>query len=122
MNTTPLVAVIDDNDHVLAAIERLLKMQNYEVHTFTSAEAFLESQQLSCTSCVVSDLRLPGMHGLTLFERLKQRDESLPLIFITAHPEDISRRQPDGIEPVCVLKKPFDADQLIDCINRALNP
>ena len=116
------MAIIDDDEHVLAAIARLLRMHGYEVCTFSTAEAFLASPQLSHTSCVVSDLRLPGMHGMKLLELLRGRQKQIPLIFITAHPEDISRRRHGRIDAVCVLKKPFDSDRLFDCLSRALGP
>lgn len=113
------IAIIDDDEHVLNATGRLLAMQSFEVSKFTSAEAFLESPDLCNLSCVVTDLRLPGMHGTALLARLRELGCAVPLVFITAHPNDIARHAATG-DAVCVLRKPFDSDQLMKCLERAL--
>ncbi|MBB4120159.1 response regulator transcription factor [Martelella radicis] len=118
-NSITLIAIIDDDAHVLKATARLLAMQDFEIQTFPTAEAFLEWPRIACTSCVICDLRLPGMHGSELLQTLRMQGFAIPIIFISAHHQDIASR-PEASDAACILKKPFDASELTVCINRAL--
>jgi len=88
---------------------------------FPSAEAFLQSAQLAETSCLISDVQMPGISGVQLQNRLADLGLSIPTIFITAYPDDAVRTRALSTGAVCFLHKPFDARSLVQCIDNALN-
>ncbi len=83
---TPVISIIDDDELVRAATNRLVRSVGYLALTFTSAEEFLQSPRLNDTSCVIADVQMPGMNGLELQSALLAKGNSVPMIFITAHP------------------------------------
>ena len=120
MGQTPAVSIIDDDASVRVAASRLVRASGYGAHTFASAEEFLSSSLRDATSCVITDIQMPGMSGLDLQAVLRTQGRQLPIIFITAFPEDeIRARAMDG-GAVCLLAKPFDGTMLIEQIEAAL--
>jgi FixJ family two-component response regulator len=87
---------------------------------FASAEAFLDSEQLNTTSCVIADVQMPGMNGVDLQSQLRAQGRRMPFIFISAFPEEAVRQRALGDGAVCFLAKPFDACVLINHLNTAL--
>jgi CheY-like chemotaxis protein len=83
-----VISIVDDDDAVRRGIKSLLRSLDYIVHTFASAEEFLKSRQLHQTSCVISDVRMPGVSGLELQTRLHAEGHHISMIFLTA---DLSR-------------------------------
>jgi len=81
----PLVYVVDDDPSVLRSVERLLRSVGYDLETFTSAQEFLDFQHPDTPSCLILDVKMPGLSGLELQERLTDKGISLPIIFITGH-------------------------------------
>lgn len=116
-----VVSIVDDDDSVRNATNKLLRVNGYETHSFSSAEDFLGSAIVQNTDCLVADVRMPGMGGLALQERLLVRGFNVPIIFITAYPEHDSRKRALDAGAVCFLNKPFDGLALIRCIERALH-
>jgi FixJ family two-component response regulator len=117
---TPVVSIIDDDASVRVAAGRLVRASGYGAHTFASAEEFLSSPLRDATSCVITDIQMPGMSGLDLQTLLRAEGRRLPIIFITAFPEDnIRARAIDG-GAVCLLAKPFDGTALIRQLEAAL--
>ena len=112
---------VDDDGRVRASIQSVLESAGYEAVVFASAEAFLESGVLRQATCLLADVRLPGMDGLELQRRIRRARPQLPIIFITAHDDEHIRQQAlqDGAEDF--LLKPFDAAQLLDSIEGAAN-
>ena len=117
----PIVAAVDDDDRVRASIQSVLESAGYEAVVFASAEAFLESGVLRQATCLLADVRLPGMDGLELQRRIRRARPQLPIIFITAHDDEHIRQQALQDGAVDFLVKPFDAAQLLDSIEGVAN-
>jgi len=115
-----VIAVIDDDEFQRDAIRRLLRSQSYAVHTFASAEDFLNSGLAGTSSCIVSDIQLPAMDGLALQAQLRAKGNKAPFIFITAFPVETIRARALKAGAICFLTKPFDRRTLIKCLETAL--
>lgn len=114
-----LISVIDDEVEVLRATSSLLRSCGFDVATYSSAEDFLHSPSNGRSACLISDVQMPGMSGIELFAALRQRRDPVPVIFITAFAEAPVRQHIEA--PVCVLQKPYQAEALIACIERAIS-
>ena len=121
MKKTPLISIVDDDSIVRRAIESLVMSHGSRACTFPSAEEFLQSPLLAETSCLISDVQMPGISGVQLQDRLVELGLSIPTIFITAYPDDSVRTRVLGSGALCFLLKPFDAQSLIECIDDALD-
>jgi FixJ family two-component response regulator len=115
-----VIAIVDDDASIRTAVDSLLRSRGYLVCTFQSAESLLESTELSHLSCVITDVRMPGIGGIQLQAILRGRDLTVPFIFVTAFPEPHVRTQAMSGGAVCFLEKPFDAQALLQCVERAL--
>jgi FixJ family two-component response regulator len=115
-----MISIIDDDASVRAATHRLVRSLGYIAHTFASADDFLRSSQLNDTSCVIADVQMPGMSGIELQTFLQTQGHRLPIIFITAFPEENVRAQALEAGAACFLSKPFDARTLIECLDAAM--
>lgn len=109
---TDVIAVVDDDDSVRAALESLLRASGYRVRSHSSALDFLAAAPGE-VQCLVSDVQMPGMSGLQLHARLIAMGLRIPVLFITAYPEAVPA-------PLACLPKPFDAERLLACIETAL--
>ena len=89
----PLVAVVDDDESVRESLPDLLREFGFAPHAFSSAEEFLGSDSLIQTTCLILDIAMPGMTGFDLQRELKLRGHSIPIIFITAHKDEVVRRR-----------------------------
>ena len=116
----PLISVVDDDESVRAAMERLVSSFGFDVCTFDSAEEYLNSVQRGATSCIVSDIQMPGTTGLEMKSHLVAQNDHTPIIFITAYPQPDTKRRALDAGAICFLVKPFDGQTLINCIERAL--
>ena len=116
----PLIAIIDDDEHVRQATRSLLRSLGHHVATFATAEEFLNSDQLPETSCVITDVQMPGISGIELLARLKADGHRFPVMVITAFPDDRVRDRAMQSGASCFLSKPFSQVSLIDCLDRAL--
>ena len=117
----PLISVVDDDESVRESLESLIKSVGLGVKTFSSAEAFLASEVLVTTDCLITDVRMPGMGGIDLQRRLAISQRHLPVIFITAHGADDdvrARALRDGA--VDYLLKPLTEDAVLGAVNTAL--
>ena len=114
----PLVAIVDDDKSIRNATQDLLKAAGFSTATFEDAESFLGSASRASASCVVADMRMPGMTGLELYQELVASGHRIPTIIITAHPEELTQAREAGI--TCCLTKPFAPDELLDCVSEAL--
>jgi FixJ family two-component response regulator len=116
----PVISVIDDDRSVRIATYRFLRSLGYVAHRFASAAEFLRSPYLNETSCVISDVQMPGISGVELQHLLNSQGRSMPIIFITAFPGEDIRSRAMKAGAVGFLRKPFDVAALIECINIAL--
>jgi FixJ family two-component response regulator len=121
LTAVPVISVIDDDVSVRAAINNLLRSLGYIVHLFPSAEAFLQSMQLTNTWCVISDVRMLGMSGVELQSRLRSEGNRMPFVFITAVPDESVRVRALEDGAICFLTKPFDDEVLIRCLDTAVD-
>jgi FixJ family two-component response regulator len=115
-----MIAVIDDDSTVRSGVAFLLKSFGYTAATFESAEDFLRSGSLSETSCVITDIKMPGMSGVELQERLISFGCRFPIIFMTAFPEESVRSHVLSAGAHCFLTKPCEPQSLINCVVSAL--
>jgi FixJ family two-component response regulator len=120
MKRALLISVVDDDASLRESVQGLLESLGYAAATFPSAESFLISKVRAETDCLILDVRMPGMSGPALQSELLARNQSLPIIFITAHGDEdvVSRVMTDGA--VECLFKPFSGVALLKTIDRAL--
>ena len=117
---SPLVAIVDDDDLFRRSIERLVRAAGFRVEAFGSAEEFLERGSLDRTACAILDMRLPGMNGLDLQQRLITTSRPMPIVFVSAHDEAVMRANAFKAGAIAFLKKPFDNITLLNALQRAL--
>jgi two-component system response regulator FixJ len=120
MADSSTVCIVDDDRAVLAALTSLLTAEGYAVRAHESARKFLDMIQQDDCGCLVTEMRLPGMSGLDLLTKLKERRVSIPVIVVTAHgdvPLAIAAMKQGAIH---FFEKPFDGDALLDSVRGAL--
>ncbi len=116
----PLVSVVDDDESVRESLPDLLKELGFAVRAFSSAEAFLASDCVNETKCLILDIAMPGMSGPDLQRELKLRHQEIPIVFITARRDDTVRALMLKQGAVECLFKPFSETVLLDAIQLAL--
>jgi len=115
-----IVYVVDDDESVCRALARLFRSVGMVVETFRSAKAFLESPVADRPACLILDIRLPGPSGLDLQEALHHAGREVPIVFITGHgdvPTTVRAMKGGALD---FLQKPFNDQDLLDCVQRAL--
>ncbi len=117
----PLVHLIDDDEAVRASLVFLLEMADLPARAYASAQAFLEVAESLHAGCVVTDVRMPGMSGLELIRRLKERRVTLPVIVITGHGDVALAVEAMRAGVLDFLEKPFEDEALLTSIRSALN-
>jgi FixJ family two-component response regulator len=120
LRKAPVISIIDDDASVREATKELLRSLGYLAATFSSAEEFLRSDRLHDTSCLISDIKMPGMSGIELQGRLLADGHRLPIIFVTAFPEERLRKRALAAGALCFLSKPFPEERLIGYLREAL--
>jgi FixJ family two-component response regulator len=120
MDKRSLVSVVDDDESVRESLPDLLRELGFAVEAFSSAEAFLASETVSETSCLILDVALPGMTGPDLQRELMHRRQQVPIVFITAHGDDTLRPRLLLLGAVACLFKPFSESALLDALDAAL--
>jgi FixJ family two-component response regulator len=116
-----VVVGIDDDSRVRESFASLVESAGYAPLVFSSAEEFLRSGTIEIASCVVTDVRMPGMDGIELQRRIKLERPQAPVIFISAHFDDETRQRALDQGAVRFLYKPYDATELLGAIQAALN-
>lgn len=114
------VFVVDDDASVRDSLSLLLSLRGYTTATFASAEDFMSAVQPLWRGCVVLDIRMPGMSGLELQRRLREGGPTLPVIVITAHGDVAAARQAFLADAIDFIEKPFDGEQLLTAVEKAL--
>src|SRR6476660_7944073 len=107
MGRVTTIAIVDDDPSVRNGASGLLKSRGYFTTSFSSAEDFLNSGHLSDISCVITDVKMPGMSGIELQRRLISQGLRTPIIFMTAFPEESIKVQALSAEPPGLHTKPF---------------
>jgi FixJ family two-component response regulator len=116
-----LISIIDDDPSVRVATQSLVRSLGYTAEVFSSAEEYLQSGRVGDSSCVITDLHMPGMSGTDLQDRLMADGHQIPIIFLTAYFEERTRARIMDAGAVGFLHKPFADERLIECLDRALS-
>ena len=120
MGKRSLVSVVDDDESVRESLPDLLRELGFSAEAFSSAEAFLASDFVSETSCLLLDVAMPGMSGPELQQELIGRQQEIPIVFITANGDKTVRPRLLALGAVECLFKPFSEAALHDALNAAL--
>jgi FixJ family two-component response regulator len=115
-----LVSVVDDDESVRESLPDLLRQFGFAVQAFSSAEAFLASEFVSQTSCLILDIAMPAMSGPDLQQELTRRRQPIPIVFITAHGDTTVRPRLLARGATECLFKPFSDDALLEALTKAL--
>jgi FixJ family two-component response regulator len=113
-----VIAVVEDDPHVLEALGNLLKSAGYTVVAFNSAEALLANCTIGDFDCLISDIGLPGMNGIDLQTEIGRKAPDLPVILITGRDDHLPQRAAI-FNNRGLFRKPVDAEQLLDSLNAA---
>ncbi len=116
----PVVYVVDDDPSVRKALERLLRSAGHEAKTFPSALEFLDFTHPDAPGCLVLDIKMPGLSGLELQDRLADKGISLPIVFITGHgtvPASVRALKAGAMD---FLQKPFEDRDLLDAVSQGI--
>ena len=114
------IAVIDDDQSVRKALRRLLRAAQMKVETYSSGETFLDNALDRDPDCLILDIRMPGLTGPDLRDRLQEMGRRIPIVFITAHAEDVVSERSLTADGADVLRKPFGDRELLGAIARAV--
>ena len=115
-----IISVVDDSEAARNGTVRLVRALGFAAHAFASANSFLQSEQLTKTSCLISDIQMPQMNGIQLYDALRARGCHIPIIFVTAFHDEEIQAQAMCRGAICVLSKPIDGETLSRCLSRAL--
>lgn len=120
MNKRLFIVIVDDDSSVCKALGRLLRTSNMDVETYASGDEFLGAARGRTPDCLILDIRMPAMTGLELRQRLLDTGDDYPIVFITAHGEDVVTERRVRDAGVDILRKPFDNQVLLDAIDHAI--
>jgi FixJ family two-component response regulator len=118
--THELVCVVDDDQSVRRSLRRLFKSADYQAEMFASAEEYLAREVFAGPICLVLDVRMPGLNGLDLQQALESRGAGEQIVFITGHADVPTCRQAMKNGAVDFLLKPFDGDEMVEAVKKAL--
>ena len=120
MPGVPLISIVDDDDSLRNSLDNLIRSVGFHAQGFSSAEAFLSSNQARDTACLILDMRLPGMNGLELQRQIVAANWRIPIIFITSHADGDAEARALEAGAVDYLYKPFREKQLLNAIDAAM--
>jgi FixJ family two-component response regulator len=120
MGKRSLVSVVDDDESVRESLPDLLRQFGFAAEAFSSAEAFLASDAVNTTNCLLLDIAMPGMSGPELQEELIRQGLKTPIVFITAHGDSTIHPHLIARGAVACLSKPFSEAALLDALTSAL--
>ena len=120
MPGVPLISIVDDDDFFRNSLDNLIRSVGFRVEGFSSALAFLNSDQVRDTACLILDVRMPGMSGLELQRQIAAANWRIPIIFVTSYADSDEQAQALEAGAVDYLYKPFREEDLINAIDVAL--
>jgi FixJ family two-component response regulator len=120
MPETSVISIVDDDPSIREATTDLLNSMGFLAEAFQHADDFLKSNRLHNTSCLIADVQMPGMTGLELHDHLVKSGTAVPTILITAFPDNRDRARALRTGVYCYLGKPFNENELLACIQSAL--
>ena len=115
-----MIAIVDDDEAVREATRMLVRSLGHKACTFGSADKFLSSEQVDDTSCLITDVQMPGLSGIELQDRLIARGHRIPIIFITGYPDENLRMRAMKAGALAFLTKPPNHDHLLGYLEKAL--
>jgi FixJ family two-component response regulator len=119
-NLNTEIYIIDDDDSVRRAIQRLIRSTGMKARTFASAEEFLDFEDINQNACMIIDIMLQGMNGLELHAKVRARGDDLPVIFISGFDSPKTRHQAKVAGAAGYFRKPIDDQALLDAISWAV--
>jgi FixJ family two-component response regulator len=117
----PQISIVDDDASVRASMKRLLISSGYKAESFPSVDDLLDSGQLQDISCIIADVQMPEASGFDMQRALKDAGYRIPIIFITAYPDDKGRDYALKEGAHCYLRKPVNIDELLRCVQSAIS-
>jgi FixJ family two-component response regulator len=120
MRSPALISIVDDDESTRESTKGLVRSLGYQAAAFASAEEFLQSDSVDRTSCLITDVQMPGLSGIDLLRGLIARGIQMPTIFITAFAEDGTQARAMTAGAVGYLGKPFSEESLVRCLDSAL--
>lgn len=120
MSRELLIAVVDDDESFRMALVDSLRSLGYGARGFASAEDFSAWEADASCNCVITDIHMPGMSGLDLARQLTTRRRGVPVVMVTARSDLGLDARAAGTGAICLLRKPFKTDAVIDCLKKAL--
>jgi FixJ family two-component response regulator len=117
----PLIAVIDDDESFRRALVDSLVSLGFQAHGFASGEEFIAREAAASYACVITDIHMPGMSGVHLARLLAARRRRIPVVMVTARSDLGIDAHPVANGVVCLLRKPFRTEALIECLDKALH-
>jgi FixJ family two-component response regulator len=123
LREVPLISIVDDHALTRETIKDLVKSLGFSACTFASAESFLRSSSIAETGCLILDVQMPKMSGLDLQDHLSQNGFDIPIIFVTAYPDDATKARAFRAGAICYLQKPSELHgvRFNDCLQAALS-
>lgn len=116
----PLIAIVEDDESLRQAIVGLVRSLGYRVAAYANAEDFLAADAGRPSNCVITDIQMPGLSGIDLKLRLAADGVTTPVIMVTARAEPALHEKAMASGAYCLLRKPFTAEALIECLEQAL--
>ena len=120
MEKRPMITIVDDDESMRDATASLIRAAGFAPHAYPCADDFLKSGDVHETDFLIADVHMPGMSGLELYGTLRKAGNAIPTILITAYPDDKVRERALAAGVICYLTKPFNASELLACIEAAL--
>jgi FixJ family two-component response regulator len=120
LRPAPTISIVDDDESMRCGVKSLVTSLGFDAFTFASAEEFLQSPRLDDTACLITDLQMPGLSGIELQKSLLAQDRQIPIIFMTAFPEERMRTRAMDAGALGFLSKPFESQTLITLIDKAI--
>ena len=114
------IAVVDDESRVRTMLGRMLRLADYKVSAFATGEEFLDSLNVHLPACAILDVHMPGLSGLDVQSRIREARIRIPIVLITASDDIALDRMAIEGGAVCLLRKPFSGDALLEAVGNAL--
>jgi FixJ family two-component response regulator len=116
----PLIAIVDDDEGLCFSLVDLMRSVGYRAEPFFEAERLIASPDMSAYDCIIADVRMPGMSGLDLVRKLRERGDLTPVILVTALPDRKLEDEAISVGAHSLLRKPLDTQTLLDRVARSL--
>ena len=120
MQTTPIVSIVDDDEGSRLALSNFVRSLGFQVRLYESAEEFLTSGSVVDAACLISDICMPGMSGIDMYEQLLAHGYAPPTIFVSAYPTPLLQARAASAGALVLLEKPYSATAMMHWLSIAL--